>query len=124
MRWPWKPPLDYEGFRGVHVIGDSLYVTGVDNRTIVYSISTGAQVREFFGYLIAADPGSGRICTANRRGEAVVYDPQGEELAHFNIGRPLRYAIFHNNGDRLILLTADQRVRTMTIDGEATAAKQ
>jgi len=119
-----EAPLDYEGFRGVHVIGDSLYVTGVDNRTIVYSISTGAQVREFFGYLIAADRGSGRICTANRRGEAVVYDAQGEELAHFNMGSPLRYAIFHNNGDRLILLTADQKVRTMAIDGEATAAKQ
>jgi len=40
------------------------------------------------------------------------------------MGSPLRYAIFHNNGDRLILLTADQKVRTMAIDGEATAAKQ
>jgi hypothetical protein len=114
-----EAPLDYEGFRGVHVIGDSLYVTGRDNRTIVYSIPTGAQIREFFGYLIAADRGSGRICTANRRGEAVVYDSQGEELAHFNMGSPLRYAVFHNNGDRLILLTADQKVRTMEVASAA-----
>ena len=118
-------PIDYEGFQGVRVIGDMLYATGRDNRTIVYSISTGTQVREFFGTVIAADRVSGRICTANRRGEAVVYDAQGQELAHFNMGSPLRYAVFHNNGDRLILLTADQKVRTMEIAAAATTvAKQ
>ena len=108
-------PLDYEGLVGIHVVGDLLYLTGRANRTVVYSAITGAQIRQMFGTLIAADPTSGRICLTNRADEAIVYDSQGTELAHFNMGSPLRYAVFNSSGDRLILLTADQKVRTMEI---------
>jgi hypothetical protein len=87
----------------------------VDNRTMVYALSTGAKLRDFFGYVIAVDPGTGRICAANRTGEALVYDAQGQEFAHFNVGAPLRFAAFQNAASRLILLTADQKVRTMEV---------
>jgi hypothetical protein len=44
------------------------------------------------------------------------------------MGSAIRFTAFKDSGqghaDRLILLTADQKVRTMAIDGEATAAKQ
>jgi len=112
-------PLDYEGLVGIHVVGDLLYLTGRENRTVVYSATTGAQIRQMFGTLIAADPPSGRICLTNRADEAIVYDAQGQQLAHFNMGSPLRYAVFNSSGDRLILLTADQKVRTMEIASSA-----
>jgi hypothetical protein len=112
-------PLDYEGLVGIHVVGDLLYLTGRENRTVVYSTTTGAQIRQMFGTLIAADPPTGRICLTNRADEAIVYDAQGQQLAHFNMGSPLRYAVFNSSADRMILLTADQKVRTMEIASAA-----
>ena len=108
-------PLTYEGVRGINVVGSNLYLSSEDNRTMVYSLSTGAQLRQFFGSVIALDAASERICTINRRDEAVVYDPDGNEVATFRTGSPLRFATFQRSGNRLILLTADQKVRTMEI---------
>jgi len=116
-------PLDYEGLQGIHVVGDLLYLTGRENRTVVYSATTGTQIRQMFGTLIAADPPSGRICLTNRADEAIVYDAQGQELGHFSMGSPIRFAAFMDSGqshaDRLILLTADQKVRTMEVASAA-----
>jgi len=108
-------PLDYEGLEGIHVVGDQLYLTGGANRTLVYSATTGAQTRQFFGTLIAAHPASGHICVLNRGDEALVYDAHGKQLADFYMGSALRFASFQQSGNRLILLTADQKVRTMEI---------
>jgi hypothetical protein len=108
-------PLDYEGLKGIHVVGDQVYLTGKANRTIVYSVATGTQERQMFGTLVAADPASGRICIRNRADEALVYDAQGQELGAFHVGSPLRFARFQNAASRLVLLTADQKVRTMEV---------
>lgn len=51
----------------------------------------------------------------NRRDEAVVYDREGHQIASFHAGSPLRFATFLQGGTHLILLTADQKVRTMDI---------
>ena len=121
-------PVNYEGLDGINIVGDALYLTSADNRTMVYSMATGVQSRQVFGYVVAVDAASGRVCTINRDDEAIVYDAAGKELAHFNMGSAIRFTAFKDSGqghaDRLILLTADQKVRTMAIDGEATAAKQ
>jgi len=107
-------PLTYVGVNGINVVADKLYLTSDDNRTMVYNLATGAQIRQIFGYVIALDPITGRICTVNRRDEAVVYDNDGTQLADFYMGSPLRFAAFQKEGD-LTLLTADQKVRTMEI---------
>jgi len=78
------------------VVGELLYVTGTDNRTIVYALQTGAKLREFFGYVVAADAETGRVCVANRSGEAAVYDSGGGQLADFYMGDPLRFAAFQD----------------------------
>lgn len=100
---------------GINVVGDLLYLTSEDNRTMVYTLSTRTQLRQIFGYLIAADTDSGRICLVNRRDQAIVYDAQGRQLADFHMGSPLRFATFQSSGSRLVLLTADQKVRTMQV---------
>ena len=125
-------PGEYEGVGGINIVGDLLYLTSADNRTMVYTLATGKQVRQVFGYVVAADPVTGRVCTVNRRDEAIVYDSQGQELAHYNMGSLLRFAAFRtsaqNSGeqgsgkvgaDQLVLFTADQKVRTMAIPNAA-----
>jgi WD40 repeat protein len=120
-------PLDYEGLQGVQVVGELLYVTGTDNRTIVYALQTGAKLREFFGYVVAADAETGRVCVANRSGEAAVYDSGGGQLADFYMGDPLRFAAFQDTefarAGQLVLLTADQKVRTMAVPSAAAPAE-
>jgi hypothetical protein len=108
-------PLTYDGLDGINVVGDSLYLTSGDNRTMVYALATGAQARQLFGYVVAVDSASDRICTVNRSDEAVVYDAQGKQLADFQMGSPVRFATFQAAGNQLLLLTADQKVRTMEI---------
>jgi hypothetical protein len=118
-------PLTYEDLSGISIVGDLLYLTSEDNRTMVYALSTRAQLRQMFGFLIAADPASGRICLVNRRDEALVYDAQGKQLADFYMGSPLRFAAFQPNtptpGSHIILLTADQKVRTMEVPNSPPA---
>jgi hypothetical protein len=46
-----------------------------------------------FGYVIALDPDTGRIFTANRVGEVVVYDSVEVELARYQMGGPIRFAL-------------------------------
>ena len=112
-------PLTYEGVRGINVVGDNLYLSSDDNRTMVYALSTSAQLRQLFGYVIALDPSLSRVCLVNRRDEAVVYDREGHQIASFHTGSPLRFATFQQGGTHLILLTADQKVRTMEIPADA-----
>ncbi len=108
-------PLNYAGIDGVNRAGDLLYVAGNDGRTAVYSMTSGKEVRKVFGEVMAIDPATGRICTANRVGEAVVYTAEGEEIAHLHEGEPIRYAVFRQNGKVLTFLTAGQEVRTLEI---------
>jgi hypothetical protein len=94
---------------------------------MVYALTAGAQLRQFFGYVIALDPASGRICNVNRRDEAIVYDTDGKQLADFYMGSPLRFATFQPNtptpGSHIILLTADQEIRTMEIPDSPPASE-
>ncbi len=113
-------PMTYEGAGAVTIVGDNLYLSGVDNRTMVYSVATQAQLRQIFGYAIAADTGSGRICTINRRDEAVVYDSDGHQVASYHTGEPLLFAHFEQDGNRLLLFTADQKIRIVQIEAGAT----
>ena len=108
-------PLSYEGVSGINIVGPTLYLTSNDNRTMVYTFTTGTQLRQIFGYVAALDAKSGRICVINRSDEAMVYSPEGDQVATFRTGSPLRFAIFQQDGNRLTLLTADQKVRTMQI---------
>lgn len=103
-------PHYYTGASGVNILGNNLYLSSGDNRTMVYSMDTREQLRQIFGYVIAVDPGTKRICTVNRRDEAIVYDSDGHQLASYHTGSPLRFAHFEQDGKRLLLLTADQQI--------------
>jgi hypothetical protein len=108
-------PRTYDGVDGFTRVGDLLYLSTGDNRTIVYSMKNGSQLRQIFGSVVAADPVSGNICTANRRGEALVLDKDGAELQHLTLSSPLRFASLREKGAELVVLTADQRIHRFKI---------
>jgi WD40 repeat protein len=108
-------PPNYAGTDGLNRCGDLLYVAGVDDRTAVYSISTGKRLRDVIGYVGAVDAATGRVFTSNRIGEGMVHDAQGLELAHYKLGAPIRFASFREGANLVTILTADQRVRTMQV---------
>ena len=114
-------PARPDGLDGVNIGGGAVYVTSTDNRTLVYSLDTGAQLRQFFGRVIAIDPSTHRVCAVNRRDEAIVYDEQGREIANFRMGTAVRFATF-DQANHLLVLTADQRVRTMDLKTASTQA--
>jgi WD40 repeat protein len=115
-------PPNYAGIDGINRAGDLLYVQGVDDRTAVYSMESGKKLRQLFGYVIALDPDTGRVFTANRVGEAVVYDKEGKELARYQMGDPIRFAVFRDGAKQVLVLTADERVRTMAVAAATAAA--
>ncbi len=108
-------PPNFDNVDGINRAGDLLYVTGGDYRTTVYSLASGKQVRQLFGAVTALDPETGRVCTSNRVGEALVYDAEGVELAHFKLGQPIRFGTLREHAEVLTVLTEDQRVRTLAI---------
>ena len=114
-------PPNYAGTEGLNRAGDLLYVAGVDDRTAVYSISTGKQVLDIIGYVMALDPATGRVFAANRVGEATVYDAGGVALEHYMLGDPMRFAMFRENATLVTILTADQKVRTMKVSASQSA---
>jgi hypothetical protein len=103
-------PLTYENVDGFNALGDLLYLSTGDNRTIVYSLKTGAQLRQIYGSVVAADTASQTVCTQNRRNEITVLDRAGVELLHLTLDAPLRFAQLRSHGAQLLVLTADQRV--------------
>jgi hypothetical protein len=112
-------PLTYEGVGGFNRAGDLLYLSTGDNRTIVYSLKTGGQLRQFFGSVVAADTGSEEICSINRRDETIVFDKSGAELLHLSLGSPLRFAELRDHGRQLLVLTADQRIQHFKVPAGA-----
>ena len=108
-------PPNYAGTDGLNRAGDLLYVAGVDDRTTVYSIASGKRIRDLIGYVMALDPSTNRVFTANRVGEGVVYDAAGAELAHYQLGNPIRFALFREGAVMVTVITADQKVRTMKV---------
>ena len=107
-------PLSYRTVDGFSRVGDLLYLSTGDNRTVVYSMKTGAQLRQIFGTLVSADAASGNICISNRRGEVLVFDSAGGELQHTALASPIRFAELRDHGTNLIVVTADQRLHRFT----------
>jgi WD40 repeat protein len=114
-------PLSFEGTNGFNRVGDLLYLNAGDNRVIVYSMKTGAQLRQAFGNVVSIDRESETVCIVNRRDEAIVVDKNGVELAHLKLGAPMRFARLREHGTELDVLTAEQTLRRFQVGGAGTA---
>jgi len=112
-----EKPRAYDGPAWVYMVGDAVLIETSDHRTLLYSIKTGAMLKQVFGYMVAADSESGLFCVRNRSNEALVYDLTGTERAHVNVGSTIRFARLRDHGHKLLLLGADQKLRSFDLMG-------
>ncbi len=117
-------PLAYDGVNGLDQVRDTILLNTSDNRVLLFSTKTGAMTQQVFGYVVGVDRQAGLFCVKNRRDEALVYDLNGKEVSHFQAGTAVRLARFEDEGKKLLLLGADQKIRVIDLEQKtiATAA--
>jgi WD40 repeat protein len=116
-----RPPA-YWGVNSLDQVEDTILMDTSDNRVLLFSAKTGAMTQQVFGYVVGADRKSGLFCVKNRRDEALVYDLTGKEISHFQAGTSVRFASFEDDGKKLLLLGADQKIHLIDLQPKTIAS--
>jgi hypothetical protein len=96
--------------RDTVLVGDSI------NRTLVYSLKSGAQKGKIFGDPRAISNDGSKMLVENNKGSADLYDIATlKSLAHFTFSTRIVHAEFTADGSRLMVLTADQTVYQLNV---------
>jgi WD40 repeat protein len=104
--------------------GDKMFVTDTNNRTLLYSIKTGAQQGALIGQPVAASSNGDRVLVQNESGVADLYDTATLQSAvHFSFPARIVDADFAGDGS-LYVLTADQNVYQLNMSHEQQRAAQ
>lgn len=108
-----------------YAAGDKMFVHDVtNNRTLVYSIKTGAQQGALIGYAVTASANGDRVLLQNENGVADLYDTATLQSAvHFNFPARIVAADFAGDGS-LYVLTADQNVYQLNVSNAQQRASQ
>lgn len=98
--------------------GDNVFVNDSQNRTLIYSLSSGEQKGKVFGHTLAVSETGNRMLVENEPGVVDLYDPSTlQSLRHFTFSSRLAYATFQPGGE-LMVLTADQNVYEFNVAAE------
>lgn len=93
--------------------GDWVIVSDSENRTRVYSLSTGEQKAVFFGAQSMLSTAAGILLVENETGRVNVYDLKSlEKRAELAFPYRISAMSFSGDGKRLLVLTANQMVYT------------
>ncbi len=104
---------------GVVASDDWVVITDNQNRTLLYSLSLGAEKGRFFGTLPAILPNAGLLALQNEHGHLNLYDLSTVELVdQFVFPSPIVFKLFAADGNRLFVLTADQTAHTLNLATE------
>jgi WD40 repeat protein len=107
-----------------YTAGDKMFVADSNNRTLVYSVKTGAQLGALIGNPVAASTNGDRVLVQNESGVADLYDTATLLSAmHFNFAHRIVDADFAADGS-LYVLTSDQNVYQLNVSGEQQRAAQ
>lgn len=94
--------------------GDWVIVGDSENRTRVYSLSTGEQKAVFFGAKSTLSTAAGILLVENETGQVNVYDLQSlEKRAELEFPYHISAWQFSADGKRLLVVTANQMVYTL-----------
>jgi len=109
---------------GGYTAGDKMFVTDSNNRTLVYSLKSGAQEGSLIGAVFAASANGDRVLIQNESGVADLYDTATlHSISHFNFPSRIVDADFAADGS-LYVLTADQNVYQLNVrPGQERAAQ-
>ncbi len=95
----------------VFTAGDWVVISDTENRTLVYSLSSGQQKAKVFGRLAAVSAVSNLLCVANGEGPLNLYSLNSfEQREQFTFPTRVSFVRFSEDGKRLFVLTADQTV--------------
>lgn len=93
----------------VYAAGDWVIVTDTQNRVIVYSLKSGAQLGRVFGGYPSVSPATALLCVENESGKLAVYDLKTmEKRDEFVFSSPIAMLRFSADGKRLFVLTSNQ----------------
>lgn len=114
----------------VFAAGDYVVIADTQNRVLVYSLSTGEQKGRVFGSRAviggvdgksggqSAGQSAGLMCVENERGKLAVYDLASlEKRDEFTFTHPVSLTSFSQDGKRLFVLTANQAVYVLNVEG-------
>jgi hypothetical protein len=98
--------------------GDYVVVSDSENRSLVYRLSSGAQIGAEFGNRNALSAASNLLLVANNPGEAILYSlPTLAKIDDLQFGSRLRFARFSEDGKRLFVLTENQNAYILDVSG-------
>ena len=97
--------------------GDFVAIESQLGSTVVYRFSTGARLGEVFGEIVAQDEASGLFCVSDHDNDLVIYDAATvSERKHYTYAARVRLAEFLPGKKQLLVLTADQKIRAISIE--------
>ena len=109
--------------RDVITEGDSVVISDTQNRTLVYSLSTGRQKGQIFGGRAALSAASNLLSVENGDGLLSLYNLQTlEKLEQFTFQSRLSLLRFNPQGKRLFVLTGNQAVYVLDVSAFGGAA--
>ena len=89
--------------------GDWVLVPDNENRTLVYSLSTGEKKATFFGVRSVISIAAGLLAIENESGQLDIYGLSGlEKRTQLNFPSNISLITFSGDGTRLLVLTSDQ----------------
>ena len=101
-------------------VGDHFIFGDNNNRTLVYSLSTGRQLAHAFGTPLDVTKSGSIVAIENDAGQIGLYSvPQLEKVDDLTFPSGVVFARFSDDGTRLFVLTADQRAYTLTVSTDA-----
>jgi peptidase M48-like protein len=95
--------------RSVDATRDAVIVRDSDNRTLVYSMSSGEQIGRIFGLARALSRKGDLMLVETGRDQADLFEvPALRPLSHYNFSSPIVRAEFADDGNALFVLTGQQ----------------
>jgi hypothetical protein len=96
--------------------GDNVVLIDNENRTLVYSLSTGALRGRVFGSRATVAPSANLLCVENESGQLTFYDLNTfEKRGQLTFADRVRLVRFSADGNRLAVLTTNQVVYTFNL---------
>jgi len=100
--------------------GDWVAISDTQNRTLVYSLSSGQQKGKVFGRLTAISPESNLLCVENGEGLLTLHELASfEKREQFTFPSRVSLVRFSDDGKRLFVLTSDQTVYLLDVSSVA-----
>ena len=100
----------------VYAAGDFLIATDDQNRVLVYSIRSGAQLGRVFGGYAAVSVESGYLGFENEVGKIAIYSLNNlERKDELVFSSPIAMIRFSDEGKKLLVVTSNQQVHSFDV---------